>query len=160
MVQIQNIQSFPNEPSVTKMKTGSNIVQVMLSTEKFQGLGHEKPVSQTSILGYKYINVLEKSKRKRMTRGESLGYVDVHTCIIVIRLKCKLQGPWWCSGNTLTSHLWGLRFKPWTLCGKVSGCLPMVGNLQYRTLTNCRYWFPLLIKLHIVIWPIQCWKRH
>ena len=27
-------------------------------------------------------------------------------------------GPQWCSGNTFTSHLWGRRFKPHTLCGE------------------------------------------
>ena len=35
----------------------------------------------------------------------------------------------------------------------------LVGNLRYRTLTNCMYWFPLPTKLPIVIWPVQCWKR-
>ena len=52
--------------------------------------------------------------------------------------------PQWCSGNTLISHLGGQRLKPWTLCEKVGSFLPMVGSLQYRTLTNCTY----------------CWKRH
>ena len=34
----------------------------------------------------------------------------------------------------------------------------MAGTLQYRTLTNCMYRFPLAIKLPVVIWPVQCWK--
>ena len=38
-------------------------------------------------------------------------------------------------GNTLISHLWGLQFKPRTLCGKVGSCLPMVGSLQCWTWT-------------------------
>ena len=29
--------------------------------------------------------------------------------------------------------------------------LPLVGSLQYRTLTNCMYWFPLPFQLPIVI---------
>ena len=38
-----------------------------------------------------------------------------------------------------------------SLCGKVGSSLPMVGSLQYRTLTNCLYWFHLPIKLPIII---------
>ena len=43
-----------------------------------------------------------------------------------------------------------------TLCGKVGSCFPMVGSLEYRTLTNGMYWFPLPIKLPIIIGPTQC----
>ena len=51
-------------------------------------------------------------------------------------------------------------FDPHTvLSGKAGSCLPLVGSLQYRTLTNCMYWFPLPFQLPIVIWPVQCWKR-
>ena len=39
---------------------------------------------------------------------------------------------------------------------KVGACLPMVGSLQYRTLSNCMYWFPLPIKIPVMIRPIQC----
>ena len=42
----------------------------------------------------------------------------------------------WHSGNTLASHLWGQRFKPWTLHGKVGSFLSMVGSLQARTWPN------------------------
>ena len=35
--------------------------------------------------------------------------------------------------------------------GEDGGFLPVVGSLQYSTLTNCMYWFPLLIKLPCVI---------
>ena len=38
--------------------------------------------------------------------------------------------------------------------------LRMVSSLQYRTLTNYMYWFPLPTKLPVVISPVQCWKRH
>ena len=53
-------------------------------------------------------------------------------------------GPRWQSGNTLASHLWGRGLVPSTASsGKAASCLPLVGSLQYRTLTNCMYWFPL-----------------
>ena len=63
------------------------------------------------------------------------------------RIKCKAVAKvqWQC-GNTLTSHLWDRRFKPWTLCGRVGSCLPMVGSLQYRTLTHQLY--PLVFRPH------------
>ena len=43
--------------------------------------------------------------------------------------------------------------------GKAGSCLPLVGSLQYRTLANSMYWFPLPFQLPVVIWPVQCWKR-
>ena len=46
------------------------------------------------------------------------------------------RGPRWRSGNTLSSHLWGWRFKPRALCRKVGSYLLMVSSLQCRTLTN------------------------
>ena len=54
-------------------------------------------------------------------------------------------------GNTLTFHVRGRRFKPRTLCGKGGNFSPIVGSLQYKTLTNCMYWFPLPLKLRIMI---------
>ena len=38
-----------------------------------------------------------------------------------------------------------------TSSGKAGSCLPLVGSLQYRTLTNCMYWFPLPFQLPAVI---------
>ena len=35
--------------------------------------------------------------------------------------------------------------------GKAGSCLPLVGSLQYRTLMNCMYWFPLPFQLPVVI---------
>ena len=35
--------------------------------------------------------------------------------------------------------------------GEGGSCLPLVDSLQYRTLTNCMYWFPLSFQLPIVI---------
>ena len=68
-------------------------------------------------------------------------------------------GPRWQSGNTLASHLWGRGSILGTATsGKAASCLPLVGSLQYRTLTNCMYWFPLPFQLAVVIWPVQCWK--
>ena len=61
---------------------------------------------------------------------------------------------------TLASHLWDRGSIPGTASsGKAGSCLPLVGSLQYRTLTNCMYWFPLPFQLPVVIWPVQCWKR-
>ena len=41
-----------------------------------------------------------------------------------------------------TSEAWSL--VPSTASsGKAGSCLPLVSSLQYRTLTNCMYWFPL-----------------
>ena len=45
------------------------------------------------------------------------------------------------------------------LSGKAGSCLPLVGSLQYTTLANSMYWFPLPFQLPVVIWPVQCWKR-
>ena len=63
-------------------------------------------------------------------------------------------------GNTLASHLWGRGLVPgMASSGKAGSCLPLVGSLQYTTLANYMYWFPLPFQLPIVIWPVQCWKR-
>ena len=44
---------------------------------------------------------------------------------------------------------------PWNKGGLVNtdpgSCLPLVSSLQYRTLTNCMYWFPLPFQLPVVI---------
>ena len=54
------------------------------------------------------------------------------------------QGPRWQSRNTLTSHLCGRGSIPFmAVSGKAGSCLPLVGSLQYRTLANYMYWFPL-----------------
>ena len=37
------------------------------------------------------------------------------------------------------------------LCGKAGSCLPLVGSLQYTTLANSMYWFPLPFQLPVVI---------
>ena len=79
---------------------------------------------------------------------EETGFGDVQIGCFQIRIFCsvnrfpvyivihdKVEGSLRCSGNTLASHLWGQRFKPQTLSGKVGSCLPMVDGLQYRVLT-------------------------
>ena len=45
----------------------------------------------------------------------------------------------------------GVRFPAWPQVGKAGSCLPLVGSLQYRTLTNCMYWFPLPFQLPVVM---------
>ena len=37
------------------------------------------------------------------------------------------------------------------LSGKAGSCLSLVGSLQYRTLMNCMYWFPLPFQLPVMI---------
>ena len=51
-----------------------------------------------------------------------------------------------------TSEVGGSNTRPYV--GKVGSCLPMVSILQYRTLTNCMYWFPLPTKLAVEIRPV------
>ena len=61
-------------------------------------------------------------------------------------------GPRWQSGNTLASHLCGRGSIPvMAVSGKAGSCLPLVGSLQYRTLANYMYWFPLPFQLPVVI---------
>ena len=58
--------------------------------------------------------------------------------------KITLGGPWWHSGNTLTSHLWNVLFKPQTICENVGSCLPMVAfsNLkQILAICSILNWF-------------------
>ena len=63
-----------------------------------------------------------------------------------------LWGPWWQSGNTLASHLCGRGSIPvMAVSGKAGSCLPLVGSLQYRTLANYIYWFPLPFQLPVMI---------
>ena len=50
--------------------------------------------------------------------------------------------------STLTSEVGGSNLEPYV--GRWQ-FLPMVGSLQYRTLTNCMYWFPLQRILPAVI---------
>ena len=67
-------------------------------------------------------------------------------------LLSNLQGPRWQSGNTLASHLCGRGSIPvMAVSGKAGSCLPLVGSLQYRTLANYMYWFPLPFQLPVVI---------
>ena len=53
----------------------------------------------------------------------------------------------------------GVRVPSPTSSGEAGSCLSLVVSLQYRTLTNCMYRFPLPFQLPVVIWPVQCWKR-
>ena len=39
-------------------------------------------------------------------------------------------------------------------CGKVGSFLVIVGSLQYRSLTNCMYWFPLPKELPVVMYSV------
>ena len=88
-----------------------------------------------------------------------LRFTQVKSCNHMLCFTYTNWGPWWQSGNTLASHLWGRGSIPiMASSGKAGSCLPLVGSLQYRSLMNCMYWFPLPFQLPIVIWPVQCWK--
>ena len=51
-----------------------------------------------------------------------------------------------------SSHLCGRSSIPvMAVSGKAGSCLPLVGSLQYRTLANYMYWFPLPFQLPVVI---------
>ena len=99
---------------------------------------------------------------ERLTEIHWEGFTDLSSgnwCLEIYSLK-RRQGPRWQSGNTLASHLWGRGSIPVTASsGKAGSCLPLVGSLQYRSLTNCMYWFPLPFQVPVVIWPVQRWKR-
>ena len=78
--------------------------------------------------------------------SNSLGYKVEHL------LESSSEGPRWQSGNTLSSHLCGRGSIPvMAVSGKAGSCLPLVGSLQYRTLANYMYWFPLPFQLPVVI---------
>ena len=67
-------------------------------------------------------------------------------------LQIPWRGPRWQSGNTLASHLCGRGSIPvMAVSGKAGSCLPLVGSLQYTTLANSMYWFPLPFQLPVVI---------
>ena len=52
----------------------------------------------------------------------------------------------------LASHLCGRGSIPvMAVSGKAGSCLPLVGSLQYRTLANYMFWFPLPFQLPVVI---------
>ena len=70
---------------------------------------------------------------------------------LYLNMLSRSWGPQWPSGNTLASQLWVQWFKTRTLCRKDGSFLPKVSSLQYRTLTNWMYWFPLPIELPITI---------
>ena len=60
-----------------------------------------------------------------------ISTVSTHTPLRHFSRNLKLYTQMLQYTDTLTSHC-----KPWTLCGKFGSCLPMVGSLQYRTLTT------------------------
>ena len=86
----------------------------------------------------------------RWNSRDCLHMLDRQHCLI--RFNAFINAFRGQGGALVHTHLLPLRsvVQTWTLCGKVGICLPMVSSLQYRTLTNCMYWFPLTTKLPIV----------
>ena len=75
-----------------------------------------------------------------------------HNQVIQTEWSLHQEGPRWQSGNTLASHLCSRGSIPiMAVSGKAGSCLPLVGSLQYRTLANYMYWFPLPFQLPVVI---------
>ena len=69
---------------------------------------------------------------------------------LAVTLNCTLMLP--TPSNTLAFHLCGRGSTPvMAVSGKAGSCLPLVGSLQYRTLANYMYWFPLPFQLPVVI---------
>ena len=81
------------------------------------------------------------------------GYAAVFANkIYALPIPLGYKGPRWQSGNTLASHLCSRGSIPvMAVSGKAGSCLPLVGSLQYRTLANYMYWFPLPFQLPVVI---------
>ena len=89
-------------------------------------------------------------RKKDGTIRYAIDYRHLNAC--TVKSSFSLPGPQWQSGNTLASHLCGRGSIPvMAVSGKAGSCLPLVGSLQYRTLTNYMYWFPLPFQLPVVI---------
>ena len=67
--------------------------------------------------------------------------MNIHESVV----KVPTQEPRWLSGNTLASHLWGLQFKPLTLCGKLGSCLT---NGRQFTVQNLDQLYVLVSSVH------------
>ena len=81
-----------------------------------------------------------------------LTFYSIFNIYIIIFGYTCYRGPRWQSGNTLASHLCGRGSIPvMAVSGKAGSCLPLVGSLQYTTLANYMYWFPLPFQLPVVI---------
>ena len=90
----------------------------------------------------------EYLKKINIVNTAECGYCQESETI----LHMFVWGPRWQSGNTLASHLCGRGSIPvMAVSGKAGSCLPLVGSLQYTTLANSMYWFPLPFQLPVVI---------
>ena len=89
-----------------------------------------------------------------VNRQEIMGCesVDMVRFDLGTLLQGQMRGPRWQSGNTLASHLCGRGSNSvMAVSGKAGSCLLLVGSLQYTTLANSMYWFPLPFQLPVVI---------
>ena len=82
-----------------------------------------------------------------------VGYILDTAAPLTVKFILQVsEGATMAEWNTLASHLGGRGLVPgMASSGKAGSCLPLVGSLQYRTLTNCMYWFPLPFQLPVVI---------
>ena len=98
--------------------------------------------------------VLLKSSTKQLQnlRFDWKCFLNIYEIAQEMKIMMEGGGARWQSGNTLSSHLCGRGSIPvMAVSGKAGSCLPLVGSLQYRTLVNYMYWFPLPFQLPVVI---------
>ena len=110
---------------------------------------HNSDLNITASIEKNYPYAILSHLNSLMSHSNTLmGYHDT----IVITTQMQNWGPRWQSGNTLASHLCGRGSIPvMAVSGKAGSWLPLVGSLQYRTLANYMYWFPLPFQLPVVI---------
>ena len=129
------------------------IISVLFSLFFFQFL--DSPSQKITM--HDFLQEVTLSRIFTSTSSLCFCVLIVYVCFIFL---CVCEGPRWQSGNTLASHLWGRGSIPvMALSGEAGSCLALVGSLQYTTLANSMYWFPLPFQLPVMIWPVQCWKQ-
>ena len=148
-----NVRNNRSYAQVVQGKSFNNCVK------SFKGqVHHSQHESSTRVMGLNpHVNSFVPSSA--YSNSMSLPVTGICTLpnTYQLHLLAKIR---WQSGNTLASHLCGRGSIPvMAVSGKAGSCLPLVGSLQYTTLANYMYWFPLPFQLPVVIWPVQCWKR-
>ena len=81
-------------------------------------------------------------------------FLHIHNTICRAQLFCPflLSGSEFLLNMLFNYHLCGRGSIPvMAVSGKAGSCLPLVGSLQYTTLANSMYWFPLPFQLPVVI---------
>ena len=74
--------------------------------------------------------------------NDILGKLGVHSIFVLYTA---------CIRPCISHHCGRGSIPVMAVSGKAGSCLPLVGSLQYRTLANYMYWFPLPFQLPVVI---------